>query len=816
MKASIWKWLILIVVVATSLALVIPPKDKVKLGLDLQGGTSYTLQIDQSSLEPGTSLSDARDQAIEVVRNRVDKLGIAEPNIYPDGEARIVVQIPGMKAEDRERTANLIKTAAYLTFRIVHKNNDTLVKALFDNHKLPPNYEAVALSGPHAGDYWVRTVATSPDEAERAAIAAFEAKPGYELLLEKEVVDGKEYFRPWYVSIKPEVTGDQLTGASVSFGNMGERQVELSFDATGRRAFARVTKDLHPGGAKNPDPLGRRYIAIVLDDTLYSAPYVKDAIPSGKAVINGNFTLDEANDLATALRAGRLKAKIDIIEERTVDPTLGADSIASGEKAALIGLVGVLVFAVLYYHFAGLVASLALVLNLVLLPLGMIIVAGFYGLIGGASLGASVTTLPVLTLPGIAGIVLSIGMAVDANVLIYERIREEMKSGKRFVACLDAGYDKAFGTILDANITTLIAAVILFWLGSGPVKGFAITLSAGIVVSMYTAIMVTRMVFNFMESNGWLNKLGMFQWIPETRVDFLGKSRYAMILSLLLLIGTFGFAWTRGAANFGVDFTGGQQITLTFAQKVDVDQLRAAITDAGVENPGLIQYQSANVGGIEGAAAHEILALKVTTSEAGDAAIQALQQAFPESAFALREQNMVGPQVGKELQRSALLAIGIALLCMILYITIRFEFSFAVGAVVGLFHTVLLTLGLYLALHLQLTMTSIAAFLTVLGYAINDTIVVFDRIREARKLHNGQLNRDICNKAINDMLARTALTSITTLISLAALLVFGRGDIFDFAVAMSLGVVIGTYASVFIATPIMLAVRPRNTPAVAK
>lgn len=807
MKASIWKWLILILIVASSLALVIPPKDKVKLGLDLDGGSSYTLQIDQSSLEAGTSVSDARDQALEVVRNRVDKLGVAEPNIYPDGDARIVVQIPGMKSEDRERTRGLIQTAAYLTFRVVHKNNDALVKALFDARKAPEGYETVSLSGAHAGDYWVRTAPNPPDEAERAAIRAFEPKAGYDLLLEKEVIEGKEYFRPWYVSQKPEVSGENLTKADVGFSNFGQRQVELSFDATGRRAFARVTKDLAPGGAKNRDLNGRRHLAIVLDDTLYSAPFIREAIPGGNAVITGNFSAEEAHDLVIALRAGRLKARIDIIEERTVDPTLGHDSIASGKKAAIIGLAGVLVFTVLYYHFAGLVASLALVLNLIILPLGMILVAGFYGRLGGAALGSSITTLPVLTLPGIAGIVLSIGMAVDANVLIFERIREEMRLGKRFAAALDAGYAKAFGTILDANITTLIAAVILFWLGSGPVKGFAITLSAGIVVSMYTAIVVTRMIFSFLESNGWLSKLGMLNWIPETKIDFIGKSKIAMIASAILIVATFAYAWTRGAANFGVDFTGGQQITLAFSQKQDVDALRAAITGAGVEDPGLIQYQSSNVS--DDAQANEVLALKVTTPEAGDAAIAALQTAFPDAHFTLREQNMVGPQVGKELQRSALLAVGIALLCMILYITIRFEFSFAVGAVLGLFHTVLLTLGIYLALQLQLTMTSIAAFLTVLGYAINDTIVVFDRIREARKLRNGQLNADICNQSINDMLARTALTSITTLISLAALLAFGRGDIFDFAVAMALGVVIGTYASIFIATPIMLAVRPR-------
>lgn len=804
MKASIWKWLILIVVTATSLALVLPTSEKVKLGLDLQGGTSYTLEVDEEGLE-GVSASDARDQALEVVRNRVDSMGVAEPSIYPDGEKRIVVQIPGMKAEDRARASANIRKAAYLTFRTVHPRNDELVKALFDGHKVPEGYEIASVPG--KGDFWTRK-GNPPDEAERAAIRAFEEKPGYDLLLEKETIEKKDYFRPWYVSRTVDVSGDCLKSAGVTYGQYGAREVELSFDAEGRRKFAKVTSDLAPGGAKNPDLNGRRYLAIVLDDTLYSAPHVRTAIEGGNAVITGSFTLEEATDLATVLRAGRLKAKLNVLEERTVDPTLGSDSVASGKQAALIGLAGVLVFTVIYYHFAGLVAALALALNLVLLPLGMIVVGGFFGLLGGASLGQSASTLPVLTLPGIAGIVLSIGMAVDANVLIFERIREEMKTGKRFGSALGAGYDKAFGTILDANITTLLTAVILFWLGSGPVKGFAVTLSAGIIVSMYTAIGVTRMVFEFMEKNGWLNKLGMMQLVPETKIDFMGGRKLAGLVSLVLIVASLGWMWHRGAGNFGVDFTGGQQLTLGFSQKADVDGLRKALDEAeGVKTAGLIQYQRSGAGDETG---NEVLALKVAEGE-GDAAIAALQAAFPESGFTLLEQNTVGPQVGKELQKSALLALGFALLMMVAYITIRFEFAFAVGAVAGLVHNVLLTLGLYAVFGRQLTMTSIAAFLTVVGYSVNDTIVVFDRIRETKKLRGGRLDAAVCNDSVNSMLARTLLTSVTTLISLAALMVFGGGEIFDFALAMAIGVVVGTYASVFIATPVMMAVRPRTS-----
>ncbi|MBR6022551.1 MAG: protein translocase subunit SecD [Kiritimatiellae bacterium] len=809
MKASIWKWLILIVVTAASLALVCPPKDKVQLGLDLQGGTSFTLEIQQDENLDG-SLSDARDQAIEVIRNRIDALGIAEPSIYPDGDARIVVQIPGMKAEDRQRAADLIRKPAYLTFRVVAQKNNEWVKSLFDRNLVPSNYEIANLA---QGDFWRRTAANPPDHAERDAIRDFAQKPGFDLLLEKETIDGRDYWRPWYVSRNVELDGSMLKSAGIGYGSQlnPSRSVDLSFDNAGRRAFAKITRDLAPGGPKNPSPDGRRHLAIVLDDTLYSAPYIREAIEGGNAQITGNFTLEEASTLATALRSGRLKARPEVIEERTVDPTLGEDSVASGKRAALVGVAGVLVLTTVYYHFAGLVASLALVLNLILLPLGMVLVAGFFGILGQAGLNASAATLPVLTLPGIAGIVLSIGMAVDANVLIFERIREEMKLGKRFGAALDAGYDKAFRTILDANVTTLLTAVILFWLGSGPVKGFAITLSAGIIVSMYTAIWVTRMVFDFLESRGLLSNLGMMSLVPETKIDFLGKRKIAAVLSVVVILASLGYMYSRGRANFGVDFTGGQQLTFSFEQKADVDAIRAAFAanpDAAVDS---IQYQRAGVTGDD--LAPEVLALKVAAAAEGEtdpaeAAISTLAEAFPESQFTLKEKTSVGARVGSELQRKALWALFWSLVLMLVYIAIRFDFSFGVGAIVALAHNILVTLGLYAVCGRTLTMTSIAAFLTVLGYSINDTIVVFDRIRETKKLRN-RLDAAVCNESVNSMLGRTILTSVTTLVSLVALMIFGSGEIFDFAVALAIGVCVGTYASVFIATPVMLAVRPR-------
>jgi len=809
MKASIWKWLILAVATAWSVALITPPKEKIKLGLDLQGGTSYTLEIDDSQGLEG-SVTDARDRALEVVRNRVDSMGVAEPTIYPDGDKRIVVQIPGMKAEDRERASANIRKAAFLEFRMVHPKNDELIKNLFADRKVPDGYEAVSLPGHGDGDFWARK-GPPPTEAERAALREFEGKPGYDLLLEKEVINNKDYFRPYYVSRKAELTGDSLKSASVDYQQFGQKVVQISFDAKGRRMFAKVTADHAPGGAKNPDPNGRHYLGIVLDGTLYSAPFIRTSIPGGEAVIEGAFTLEDARDLALVLRAGALPAPLRVLEERSVDPTLGVDSIESGWRAALLGFAAVAVFMLLYYRCAGRVAVLALFLNLVLLPLGMIVTGGFFGLIGGAGMGGSGMHLPVLTLPGIAGIVLTVGMAVDANVLIFERIREEMRTGKRFGAALSAGYEKAFATIFDSNLTTLLTAVILFWMGSGPVKGFAVTLTAGIIASMYTAIVGTRMVFDFLESHGYLHNLKMTQWVKESKIDFMGLRWPAAILSLAILAGSAVVAYQRGAANFGVDFTGGQQLSLAFANKADVDALRAAFADAGIRDVG-IQYQRSGTGDQQ----NEVLAVKVASAEEGAAAQQALAEQFADNGFKLLQEDTVGPQVGKELQRGGLIAIGLSLVGMIIYITIRFEFSFAIGAVIGLLHNLLITIGVYCIFHRQFTTTSIAALLTVLGYSVNDTIVVFDRIREMRKLRGGRLDAGIVNESVNATLSRTLLTSLTTLLSIAMLMIFGGGTIFDFALAMFVGVVAGTYSSIFIASPVMLAVRPKVAAAPAR
>ncbi|HIE10925.1 MAG TPA: protein translocase subunit SecD, partial [Kiritimatiellae bacterium] len=575
------------------------------------------------------------------------------------------------------------------------------------------------------------------------------------------------------------------------------------FDAKGARKFARVTEDHAPGGPKNPSATGRHYLAIVLDGTLYSAPFIKTPIYGGEAVIEGDFTAEEARDLAIVLRAGALPAPLRIVEERAVDPTLGRDSIRSGKRATIMAGAAVMVFMLLYYRLGGLVADGALILDLVLLPLGMMIASGFLGLLTAAqSVGNARISLPTLTLPGIAGIALTAGMAVDANVLIFERIREELRGGKRIWSAITAGYEKAFRTILDANVTTIITAVILFWQGSGPVRGFAVTLTAGILASMYTALVVTRMLFHLMVGYFGLKKVRMMQSFTKPQFDFLGKRAVGILLSLLVIAGSWTAFVIKGERNLGVDFTGGRSITFGLAEHLPVEEIRAALEKAGI-GEAQIQYVK-RISADPEARKAENLEVRVAF-DAGDRAREALLSRFGDRGLRVLQEDSIGPKVGRELQKKAVMAIGFALVGIVIYITLRFEFGFAMGAIVALAHDVLITVGVYCLFGRQLSLPIIAALLTIVGYSVNDTIVVFDRIRENLRLKgSGASYISIANSSINQTLSRTLLTSLTTLLSVGILLLFGGGAINDFALTLFIGIVVGTYSSVFVATPVTL------------
>lgn len=815
-----WKWLALIAISAWSLALVTPFKEKVKLGLDLRGGTSFTVEVDREDVRKqlaasedfkegkldaavGKKVVEARDVAIEVVRGRIDGLGIAEPEIYPMLDDRIVIRLPGVDADKRAEAKESILSVAFLEFRLVHTESDAWVNELFAAGKTPKGFRAVQADGDR---FYVRDRdAVADEDMDRAFwnnMRRFGARHSAEFMLSKDSVsDGSTIYRPMYVEIRKQMDGSSLKGSHVDYDQNNRPYISLTFNPKGADRFAAVTASYAPGGDSNSSEHGRR-LAIILDGKLYSAPTIQEAIFGGNAQITGSYTMYEVQQMVNVLNAGALPVPVKIVEERTVDPTLGKDAISSSIKATILGGVAVLVFMMVYYMMAGVIANVSLLLVMLLLPFGMWFSSGFLGLFSGGTGAAA--GLPVLTLPGIAGIVLTIGMAVDANVLIFERMREEFAVGKGFLSAISSGYDKAFSTILDANVTTLLTAVILFWQGSGAIRGFAVTLSAGILVSMLIVLVFTRLFLTTVAEHSKIDKLKMLTLFKagHTKFDFVGKRKLAAFISIGLIVVTWGFFVVRGQSNFGVDFTGGSALSFRFDEKQSNDAVRTVLEDAGISE-AYVQYQK-EIGTTGNASVKEALEVKVGYED-GAIAQDAIVSAFADQGYEMIANDTVGPQIGQELKKKGVTALVLALVGIIIYISIRFEFSFAVGAIVAVLHDVLITIGLYCLFGHQLSLTVIAALLTIVGYSVNDTIVVFDRIREDVKLMKGQASySEIANLSINQTLSRTVLTSVTTLLTVTMLLFFGGGAIHDFALALFIGILVGTYSSIFVATPIVL------------
>jgi SecD/SecF fusion protein len=707
---------------------------QIQLGLDLQGGTEFVVRLGTGKLDTNSvSQSGQRDlvvqQAIEVLRKRVDKFGVAEPIIQPLGSDMIQIQLPGLSEADKESARNTLSKPAVLEFRLVHPDNAQLL---------------------------------------RDGLAA----PGYETLYEKKRRKdgaGEEYI-PYLVKKNAErgLTGKYVSQARVVPDPISNQpEIALSFNTEGDRLFSDVTRE-HVG----------EQLAIVLDGELYSAPVIQQAIIGGHAQITGNFSLVEAYELVNVLQ-NPLETKVTIDQERSVEPSLGKDSIRSGVRSAIIGTILVAAFMLVYYLFAGLVANVALVLNVIIL-LGVL---------------ASIDT--TLTLPGIAGIVLTIGMAVDANVLIFERIREELEANKSLRGALAAGYDKAFGTIFDANLTTLIASVVLIWLGTGPVQGFGVTLTIGVTVSMFTALVVTRLVFDWLLVRGWLKSLTMLRFFGKTKIDFLKWSKAAFILSWLLAIIGLGYGFYRGKGTLGVEFTGGDRTMFTFAQKVDVGKLRDAVIKLGVGEP-MLQYQKDLAGG-----GKELLQI-TAAPDSGPKIQQALVQQFPDAKFENAGTFNVGPSIGRALLQNALMAVLLSLFGILLYVALRYEFSFAFAAVLAVVHDIFMTVGWFCLTGREFSGPMVAAILTIIGFSINDTIVIFDRIREDLKLGVRGSFKDLINQALNQTLSRTVITSGTVFLATIALYAFGGPVINDFSFTFLVGIITGTYSSIYIASSIVL------------
>jgi len=540
----------------------------------------------------------------------------------------------------------------------------------------------------------------------------------------------------------------------------------------GARLFAEITREFAPKGNKS------HQLAIVLDGELYSAPRINSPIEGGRGVITGSFDLREAFELANVLE-NPLEAPVRIIEERTVEPSLGADTIQSGVNSAIYGTIAVAGFMLIYYLLAGAVANVALITNILILLAVM------------CSIGTT------LTLPGIAGIVLTVGMAVDANVLIFERIREELAKGKSLKGALAAGYDRAFGTIFDSHVTTLISSLILWAMGTGSIKGFGVALTIGVAASLFTSLVVTRLIFDFLLVKGWMTSIKMLRIIRATKLDFMKLAKPAFILSWTVILVGVGYGlFARGEKLLGVDFLGGDNVTLRFAQKVDTDKVREVLLKGDITDP-LIQYQKDIGGGKD--------TLRITSAyNTGEKITPLLVSAFPEAKFEKASIDKVGPTIGKEIRNTAILATFLSLLGILVYVAIRYEFSFAVGAVLAVIHDVLMTIGFYCISGREFNASTVAAILTIIGFSINDTIVIFDRIREDLKMGVRGSFKDLINQALNQTLSRTIITSGTVLLATLSLYIFGGGAINDFAFAFLVGIITGTYSSIYIASALVL------------
>jgi len=791
----------------------------------------------------------AISNSFNVLRNRIDRFGVTQPNIQKLGNSgRILVELPGVK--EPERVRKLLQGTASLEFWATYTNEE-IEDYLGEANKMLAQILEVEETVAETETAEPQTDSLLAEELKQAeADAAAEAEMirqnplfavlspsgarghaciGYAHYADTAKINKylampqiKQLFPPefkpmWTVKAsamdpnenifelvaikatsrdgKAPLDGGAVTDARVQYGNSGgSPEVSMTMNAEGANVWARMTKE----------NIGRQ-IAIVLDGMVYSYPNVQNEITGGSSQITGDFTLEEAEDLANVLKSGKLPAPATIIQEQVVGPSLGAESINAGLISFVIAFVLVLLYMLFFYRGAGLVADIALLCNVVLL------------------FGTLVSFGAVLTLPGIAGLVLTLGMAVDANVIIYERIKEELRAGKGLSKAIADGYSNAYSAIIDGQITTLLTGIVLFVFGSGPVQGFATTLIIGIITSVLTSIFITRIIFDDRVSKGkniTFDSKATRNFLQNTHFDFIGKKKIAYIVSGVVILISLVSIFTKGF-TYGVDFTGGRTYVVRFDQPVTAEDVRAA---AIAEFDGAVEVKQ--FGGES--------QMKITTqylveneSTEADAEVEtklynalngffADDLTFAEFTSTLDNPNgiissdKVGPTIANDITRDAIIAVIIALFVIFAYIAVRFRgWTWGLGGVTGLAHTALIVIGFFslfsgiLPFSLDIDQTFIAAILTIIGYAINDTVVIFDRIREYKELHPKADFRQNVNEALNSTLSRTMNTSLTTLVTMLAIAIFGGEVIRGLAVALILGIVIGTYASIFIATPIM-------------
>ena len=814
----------------------------VNFGLDLAGGTSITLEIDASDL-PGENVKDLQEQSLEIVRNRVDQYGLSEPQISPQGDDRIVVELAGV---DDSTAKELVGSTAKLEFKIVSDNEKfTQVVNLIDSYlgrqanpaaadSASLAVDSVTAKADSLKDTSAAVVASTTDSvkadssvtepvAQEQAVAvpvdpslpvslsslflsfgnggfvAEESVEQVKRLLELEAVQkliprdvmfafgsGLEKISPesavkakrlYLLKRRAEMDGEDIADARpyrVGDGvNVGEVAVSLKFSGVGPKQFSAVT-------AAN---VGKQ-MAIVLDNQVISAPVIRDRIPNGEAQITGLDDMAEANRLSVVLRAGALKAPMNIIESRNIGATLGEDNIKSGFGAAFWGLIACIVFMVAYYRIGGLIACFAIVLN---------------AIVTAAVLSVFNATL---TLPGIVGFILVLGMALDANVIIYERIREEMKAGSLARAAVAKGYERAFSAIFDSNLTTFLTALILYKIGTGSVKGFGLTLMIGIATSLFCSLTVTRAIFDWRLAKNDANKLSIgkgFRAIDEANLSIIPRSKTFAIFSAILLVASLATVVVRGF-DFSIDFLGGQVYTVQYSEAgAHEEDLSKVAASAGLTNAKVRSYgdQAKNM--------YQISLKKTDDATVKDRLQKALDDAGQKAQIIASDE--VGPTIGKELRFNAILSIILSWIAICLYIWFRFGklgLGFGVGALVGLVHDTIISIGFISLMGLSVDGALIASVLTLIGYTINDKIVVFDRIRENSQIYGRSNFPKLVNSSINQCFSRTIITSLTTLFVCLILAVMGGSSIRDFGLVMVFGIIIGTYSSITISSPFVV------------
>lgn len=719
---------------------------KLKGGIDIVGGSAFSLRIQEKENDNGDKIpvtNEQVDEAIRVIEGRLNALGTSEPLIARQGDDGILVQMPGVEPEEATRIRLILETVAKLELRQVSTRNDeigadgrTLAERALTGDEIVPGYRAYEL--------------TQKDE------------------------EGNEFTRPILLNRRAALGGSDIDFASPS--QQDPNAVDIVLDSDGTDKMIALTQNMRPGIDR---------IAVVLDGVVMNAPVVQQ-VPLGKRFeINGLTEPGEPKKLANALM-NPLENPLVVDQESTVSPTLGSAFVKQGIFSGLAGLAVTAIFIFLYYRTAGIVALIALVTNAVIL-FGVMAMFGF-----------------TFSLPGIAGLILTIGMAVDANVLIYERLREEIENGKSLKNAIGAAYDKAFSSILDANLTTLIACVILIAMASGSVKGFALTLTIGLLASMFSAILVTRVLFRWGLDTGFLRKLSFLNLIKAGNFDFLGKAKVCAVFSCVLFAVAIGTFATKQKAALGIDFTGGTVITYQIGDEViPINDVKASLDGAGLTREAFPQEQS--IAGSE--TLLTIRADKVDTEKI----IETLRNDIPFIGEQDSEGNYlhepskeeVSATLGGSFLQQALIALGVGIIGIFTYIVIRFELSFALGAIAAVLHDIFIAIGMVVLIGEQLTQIHVAAILTIAGYSINDTIIVFDRIRETVLIRTGEI-RDVMNEAINATLSRTILTSSTTIVTVLILAIFGGAALRDFSMTILVGLAVGTYSSIFVAAPIVL------------